>query len=95
MNRLPLIALWGTSLLVADVPTSSALWLDGPVTLAGNDVTFAGQSQPTWDSLAAPLEAMDARLNAAWAPISQLKISPITQAAWRSWPTTRGRSATR
>lgn len=44
---------------------------------------LAGQSQPTWDSLAAPLEAMDARLNAAWAPISQLN-AVMNSDAWRA-----------
>lgn len=44
---------------------------------------LAGQSKPTWDSLAAPLEAMDARLNAAWAPISQLN-AVMNSDAWRA-----------
>nr|WP_022955186.1 M3 family metallopeptidase [Perlucidibaca piscinae] len=44
---------------------------------------LAGQSQPTWDSLAAPLEVMDARLNAAWAPISQLN-AVMNSDAWRA-----------
>src|SRR5574343_584318 len=51
--------------------------------LTAEDERLAGQSQPTWDSLAVPLEAMDARLNAAWAPISQLN-AVMNSDAWRA-----------
>ncbi|MEL0028323.1 MAG: M3 family metallopeptidase, partial [Perlucidibaca sp.] len=43
---------------------------------------LATQMTPTWDSLAVPLEALDDRLNAAWAPVSQLN-AVMNSEAWR------------
>lgn len=43
---------------------------------------LAAQNTPTWASLAAPLEAIDDRLNAAWSPISQLN-AVVNSEAWR------------
>lgn len=43
---------------------------------------LATQSTPTWASLAAPLEAIDDRLNAAWSPVSQLN-AVVNSEAWR------------
>ena len=44
---------------------------------------LAEQPAPTWASLAAPLEALDDRLNAAWAPVSHLNAVANTE-AWRA-----------
>jgi oligopeptidase A len=43
---------------------------------------LAQQASPTWASLAAPLEAIDDRLNAAWSPVSQLN-AVVNSEAWR------------
>ncbi len=44
---------------------------------------LAARTQPTWATLAAPLEALDDRLNAAWAPVSQLN-AVMNSEAWRT-----------
>lgn len=46
-------------------------------------VTLAQQASPTWQSLAAPLEALDDKLNAAWSPVSQLN-AVMNSDAWRT-----------
>ena len=46
-------------------------------------VTLAQQAAPTWQSLAAPLEALDDKLNAAWSPVSQLN-AVMNSDAWRA-----------
>ena len=43
---------------------------------------LAEQKSPTWASLAAPLEAIDDRLNSAWSPVSQLN-AVVNSEAWR------------
>lgn len=44
---------------------------------------LAAQTQPTWDSLAAPLENLDDQLNAAWSPVAQLN-AVLNSEAWRT-----------
>ena len=44
---------------------------------------LAAQPGPTWDTLAAPLETLDDRLNAAWSPVSQLN-AVMNSEAWRA-----------
>lgn len=44
---------------------------------------LAVQAQPTWASLAQPLEALDDRLNAAWSPVSQIN-AVMSSDAWRA-----------
>lgn len=44
---------------------------------------LANQSAPTWATLAAPLEALDDKLNAAWSPVSQLN-AVMSSEAWRA-----------
>ncbi|MES2909272.1 MAG: M3 family metallopeptidase [Pseudomonadota bacterium] len=46
-------------------------------------VTLAQQAAPSWQSLAAPLEALDDKLNAAWSPVSQLN-AVMNSDAWRA-----------
>ncbi len=44
---------------------------------------LAAQTQPTWATLAAPLETLDDRLNAAWSPVSQIN-AVMNSDAWRA-----------
>lgn len=43
---------------------------------------LATQSQPTWQSFALPLEALDDKLSAAWSPVSHLN-AVMNSEAWR------------
>jgi len=43
---------------------------------------LATQAQPTWQSFALPLEALDDKLSAAWSPVSHLN-AVMNNEAWR------------
>ncbi|MDZ4297874.1 MAG: hypothetical protein U1A04_06080, partial [Moraxellaceae bacterium] len=43
---------------------------------------LAAQDQPSWSSFALPLEALDDKLSAAWAPVSHLN-AVMNSEAWR------------
>jgi len=59
-------------------PAVDQLLADHRARIAG----LAAQPAPAWDTLAAPLEALDDRLNAAWSPVSQLN-AVMNSEAWR------------